>query len=327
VTAAVKESPALDRPFLARLSIATFALVMGIGALANAWAAAHAVFGAPLLVSQILLAMAVLIFMALTVAHLLKLGLHPASVIEEFHHPIRASFFPATTVAAIVLSIGIRPYSPAIAEGLWIFGAAFHLVLAVTLIRRWIVEDQEEAVLTPAWFIPVVGNILVPVGGVPLGYIEISWFFFSIGLVLWLIFFAIVMHRVLFCAAMSERSVPTLFILLAPPSIGLMAYLAFTGGTAGYLADILYSLALFIAILLATLARHLSRGAFFMSWWAMTFPADGWAGATILYYRARPSIATAAIALTALTLATLIVLVVGARTVRHMASGRAFRED
>ena len=181
--------------------------------------------------------------------------------------------------------------------------------------------------LTPAWFIPIVGNILVPVGGVPLGHVEVSWFFFSVGLVFWLAFFTIVLHRVLFVPAMGQRSMPTLFILLAPPSIGLSAYLAFTHGQAGALGDILYCLALFIALLLASLARHLAHGPFFMSWWAMTFPADGWAGATLGYYQARPSMATACVAGLALAIATGLVAWVGARTVRHMASGAAFRED
>lgn len=319
--------PALDKPFLARLSVAIFALVMGIGGLGNAWGLAHAVFGVPLVISQILLVLAAAVFVVLILCHLAKLGFHFQDVAEEFIHPIRSSFFPACSVAAIVLSVGARPYLPWAAEGLWWFGAILHLMLAVTLIRRWITHVQDETVMTPAWFIPVVGNILVPVGGVPLGHVEISWFFFSIGLVFWLLFFAIVLHRILFLAPMSDRSLPTLFILLAPPSIGLSSYLAFTGGEVGPLAHILYSLALFIAILLLSMWRHLSHGAFFMSWWAMTFPVDGWAGATLGYYRAAPSTYAGAIAIFALAAATLIVSAVVIRTLRHMASGAAFRED
>jgi tellurite resistance protein len=64
-----------------------------------------------------------------------------------------------------------------------------------------------------------------------------------------------------------------------------------------------------------------------MSWWAMTFPADGWAGATLAYYQARPSRYTAAIALCALTVATVVVLWIGVRTALHLASGAAFHED
>lgn len=315
------------KPLLARMSIAMFGMVMGVGGLANAWGLAATVFGVPIIVSQGLLALAALAFVVLVAVHLAKLVLQFDAVAEEFAHPVRSSFFPAVSVAAIVLSIGVRRYAPDVAEGLWWFGAGLHLVLAVTLIRRWILHAQDEAVLTPAWFIPVVGNILVPVGGVPLGHVEISWFFFSVGLVFWLSFFTIVLHRVLFVPAMSQRSMPTLFILLAPPSIGLSAYLAFTGGHAGALADILYCLALFIAILLATLARHLAHGPFFMSWWAMTFPAAAWAGASIAYCLARPTAWTTAIAIVALAIATSIVLWIVAATVRHMVSGAAFHED
>ncbi|SEL10220.1 tellurite resistance protein [Pseudoxanthomonas sp. GM95] len=323
---AVPQAP-LEKPLLARLSIAMFAMVMGVGGLANAWALAHTVFGAPVIISQALLLLAVVAFALLFVTHLAKLGFHFKAVAEEFAHPVRSSFFPATSVAAIVLSIGTRAYSVELAQGLWWFGAVLHLMLAMTLIRRWITHAQDESVLTPAWFIPIVGNILVPVGGVPLGHVEISWFFFSVGLVFWLMFFTIVLHRVLFVPAMSARSVPTLFILLAPPSIGLSAYLAFTGGFAGPLAHILYSLALFIAILLLTLLRHVTHGPFFMSWWAMTFPVDGWAGAALAYQHAQPSAYAQAIAVFALAAASLVVLLIGARTAFYMLSGKAFNED
>jgi tellurite resistance protein len=316
-----------EKPLLARMSVAMFGMVMGIAGLANAWALAAGTYGLTARIGQGLLVLALAIFAVLMVVHLCKLALHFDAVVEEFRHPVRSSFFPAISVASLVLSIGVRAYSPAVAQGLWWFGAALHLVLAVTLIRRWITHAQDENVLTPAWFIPIVGNILVPVGGVPLGHLEISWFFFSVGLVFWLMFFTIVLHRVLFVPAMSARSVPTLFILLAPPSIGLSAYLAFTGGVAGPLAHILYSLALFIAILLVTLLRHVTHGPFFMSWWAMTFPVDGWAGATLAYLHARPSAYAQVIAVFALAAASLVVLLIAGRTAMYMASGEAFREE
>lgn len=319
--------PSVEKPLLARLSVAMFGMVMGIGGLANAWAKAHEVFGAPLIVSQVLLAAAVLVFVLLIVAHLAKLLLCFEAVAEEFAHPVRSSFFPAISVAAVVLSIGLRHYSHQAAEVLWCAGAALHFVLAMTLIRRWVLHPQDENVMTPAWFIPVVGNILVPLGGVPLGYVEVSWFFFSIGLMLWLSFFTIVLHRVLFVPEMSQRSMPTLFILLAPPSIGLSAYMAFTGGHAGAMGDILYCLALFIAMLLFTLGRHIAHGAFFMSWWAMTFPVDGWAGASLGYYMARPGPMTATVAGIALLAATVIVGWITCRTAFHMYTGAAFREE
>jgi tellurite resistance protein len=321
-------APTLDEPpLLARLSIATFAWVMGIGGLGNSFMAAHKVFGLPVEIGQALVGAAGLCFVGLLIAHGLKLVLHFDAVKEEFQHAIRSSFFPAASVATLVMSIGVRPWSQALASILWCIGAAAHLALAITLIRRWLLHAQDEGVMTPAWFIPVVGNILVPVAGVPLGYVEPSWFFFSIGLVLWIVFFTIALHRVLFFKAMSERSVPTLFILLAPPSIGLLAYFVFNDGRVGPLADILYCVALFMAMLLATMVREITHGPFFMSWWAMTFPLDGWAGACTAYYHARPGMFTGIVAVVALMLATTVVVWVLLKTVTHIRTGRAFRED
>jgi len=316
-----------DRPLLARLSIATFAWVMGIGGLGNTYLAAHKVFGVPQAIAHVLIGAAGACFLALVVAHAAKAILHPDAVREEFGHAVRSSFFPAASVAALVVSIGVRGWSGPLAEVLWWSGAGAHLALAITLIRRWLLHAQDEGVMTPAWFIPVVGNILVPVAGVPLGHVEPSWFFFSVGLVLWLVFFTIALHRILFFTALGERSVPTLFILLAPPSIGLLAYFAFSEGRTGPLADILYCVALFMALLLATMAREITHGAFFMSWWAMTFPLDGWAGACLLYHRARPGPFTAVVAITATAIATGVVAWVSFLTLRHIRSGRAFRED
>lgn len=228
-------------------------------------------------------------------------------------------------MAGIVLSTRVRPYSEPLAQALWVAGRHPPPRPGPLLIRRWITHAQDEAVLTPAWFIPVVGNIPVPLGGVPLGRVEVS--LFAVGLVLWLLFFTIVMHRMLFVPAMSERSFPTLFVLLAPPSVGLASCLAFTGGEAGWLAHILDCLALLVAMLLASLASRFAHGAFFTGWWAMTFPADAWAGATPAYAHARPTPVTYAVASAALGVATAIVAVVGRRTLRAVASGAAFRED
>lgn len=52
--------------------------------------------------------------------------------------------------------------------------------------------------LTLAWFIQVVGNVLVPVAGVPLGFVDVSWFFFSIGMFFWLILMTLVFNRMIF---------------------------------------------------------------------------------------------------------------------------------
>jgi tellurite resistance protein len=125
--------------------------------------------------------------------------------------------------------------------------------------------------MNPAWFMPAVGNILVPVAGVPLGYTDVSWFFFSIGILFWLILMTIIVYRLLFHDPIDERLMPTLFILIAPPAIGFIAYVRLVGELDPF-ARMLYYAGLFLTLLLFTQANRFLRLGFFLSWWAYSFP-------------------------------------------------------
>jgi tellurite resistance protein len=133
----------------------------------------------------------------------------------------------------------------------------------------------------PAWFIPVVGNIIVPVGGVTFAPAEISWFFFSIGLVFWLVLMTIVMYRLFFHEPLPERLTPTLFILIAPPAVGFLAWIRLNHGEIDAFARILYHAALFLTLLLASNAMRFFRLRFFLSTWAYSFPLAAMTIATL----------------------------------------------
>lgn len=323
---AARGESASEKSALERFPVQMFSLVMGTGGIGNAWRAGANVLGTPAWVSWALTSLAAALFVAVSVVYLAKLIRHSGAVAEEFMHPVKSNFFGAISVSAVILSIALRSDFQTIARVLWLGGATLHISLAVIFIRRWVLIQQDEAEMTPAWFIPIAGNFLVPVGGVPLGYVEASWFFFSVALVFWLVLFTIAMHRVVFCAPMTDRSVPTLFILLAPPSIGLSAYLSFTGGEAGALAHILYCFGLFVAVLIATLLNRFVRIHFFLSWWAMTFPSSAWATSTIVYYKAHPTVVTEVVAYVALAAASLIVCIVAARTLQAAFQGVLLKE-
>ena len=80
----------------------------------------------------------------------------------------------------------------------------------------------------PAWFIPIVGNLIVPIAGVGIWDNTILIFYFSIGIFFWIILFAIILNRVIFHNPFAPKFMPTLFILIAPPSIGFLSYMKLT---------------------------------------------------------------------------------------------------
>ncbi|MEJ2118863.1 MAG: C4-dicarboxylate ABC transporter, partial [Alphaproteobacteria bacterium] len=133
-----------------------------------------------------------------------------------------------------------------------------------------------------AWFIPAVGNVLVPIAGVPLGYTEVSWFFFSVGMVFWLILMTLIFNRLVFHNPMPERLLPTTVILIAPPAVGFVAYTGLVGGIDPFARVLFYAAVLFALIVLTQLPK-LARLAFGISWWAYSFPIAALTVATFIY--------------------------------------------
>lgn len=257
---------------LAHFPVALFASVMGMAGLAMAWLKAGQLEQVPGEIGAVLRALASLLFIGLLLVYLLKWLRHPAAVTAERAHPLKQNFFAAISISLVLLGTAWQHAAPELARGLWAGGAALHLIVTLWVMSGWIHHTHFQIQhANPAWFIPVVGNIMVPVAGVSFAHTDISWFFFSIGLVFWLVLMTIVLYRLFFHEPLPQRLTPTLFILLAPPSVGFLAWLALTDSLDAF-ARLLYFTALFLALLLLSNALRFFRVPFFISAWAYSFP-------------------------------------------------------
>ncbi|MEN9489837.1 MAG: hypothetical protein RJA63_286 [Pseudomonadota bacterium] len=257
---------------LAHLPVSLFSTVMGLAGLAIAWKRATHVLGLSDVIWQAIAAFASVVFASLLLIYGLKVLRYPHAVKDEMRHPVRMNFFPTLSIGLLLLSIVWSDTALATAQVLWVLAAALHLAFTLMAMSSWIHHTHYEVKhMNPAWFIPVVGNIIVPIAGVKFAPIEVSWFFFSIGIVFWLVLLTIVMNRLFFHEALPARLTPTLFILLAPPAVGFVAWSALSGGLDSF-GRVLYNLALFLTLLLASNALRFIRLPFFVSSWAYSFP-------------------------------------------------------
>jgi len=176
------------------------------------------------------------------------------------------------------------PKNMMLANLLWATGTILHLGFTLYVMNAWINHDHFEVHhMNPAWFIPIVGNILVPIAGVPLGYGDISWFFFSIGIIFWPVLLSIIYYRVIFHPALPDKLIPTFFILIAPPAVGFLSYMRLNGGIDNF-SQVLYFSALFFTLLVFTQFRKFAKLQFFLSWWAYSFPIAAISIATMVMY-------------------------------------------
>ncbi len=302
---------------LAHLPVALFAMVMGLSGLTLVWQKSAEVLATPAAIGTLLALTTAAVFVILAGAYTLKALRHPDAVRAELNHPVKLSFFPAISISLVLLGTALRHLAPSLALGLWGLGALLHLLLTLYVVGRWMHHEQFEINhINPAWFIPAVGNILVPIAGVGFGQITVSWFFFSIGIIFWLVLLTIVFYRMFFHAPLPDRLLPTLFIMIAPPAAGFIAW-SQLAGELDPLGRILVNIGLFLTLLLLTQARRFAALPFALSFWAYSFPLAAMTVASFIYYQATDLVAlrwlsTGLLALTTLLIAWLIVLTVQA---------------
>jgi len=249
-------------------------------------------------------------------------------VCQEFHHPIKISFFPVFSIGLLLLATALHQYVPQLSLVLWGVGAVLQLVLTLFLMNQWIHHSKTQINhTTPAWFIPIVGNIIAPIEAVSLGFVELGWFYFSIGLVYWIVLKVLVFNRVLYHDPLPQNLLPTLFILIAPPAVGFIAYQRLSGGAFDAFAHILYYTALFLVILLLTQFGRFARLPFFISWWAYSFPLAAFTIATMFMYEHTGSKFFQVLGLSMLILVSLLIAMLVWRTARAALSGALFKPD
>ncbi len=305
---------------LENLPITLYGSAMGLCGLAIAYLRAARILDWPELIGQIILGGAGVWFAVLTLLYITKFLRYRTAVQEEFNHPVRVNFFPAFSISLLLLSIGCVHLLPQVSRGLWWVGTVLHLLYTLKILHVWICRDLHVHSINPAWFIPVVGNIIVPVAGVELAGREVSWFFFSVGVFFWVALFTIVFYRVVFHDPLPGKLAPTLAIMLAPPSVGFIAFHKLTGDL-GDFHRLLFYVALFTLLLLLTMANQFRKMPFFISWWAFTFPLASLTIATLLYYQLTQILFFRFLAAVLLGLTSVVILVVLVRTIMAARAG------
>jgi len=269
---------------LENFPVSFFSIIMGLAGLTIAWEKAQHVFNIHLGINPYLVGITSSVFVVLLLIYGSKLLLRTQNVIKELKHPVKLSFFPSISISFLLLSIAFLDVNETIARPLWMIGATLHLGFTLYVISTWMHHEHFKVNhINPAWFIPAVGNVLVPIAGVALGYIDISWFFFSIGMLFWVILLTIFFNRILFHDPMDTHLLPTLFIMIAPPAVGFIAYMRLNGGIDNF-AHFLYFVALFLTLLLLFQVRRFIRLPFFLSWWAYSFPLAAITIASFIVY-------------------------------------------
>jgi tellurite resistance protein len=291
------------------LPVGLFGSVMGLTGLSVAWRLAHQRYGVPDGIAVVIAALAMLAFVLVAAGYAVKLVTAFATVRTEFRHPIAGNLFGTILISLLLLPIVLAPFAHRLAQILWVIAAAGMLAFAWLIVSRWMSDRQQVAHATPAWIIPVVGLLDVPLALPALGLPPMHGLMvlaLAVGLFFAIPLFTLIFSRLLFEPPLPDALKPSLMILVAPFAVGYSTYTETVGQT-DLFAEALYMLTLFVlAVLLGQLRTLPLCCPFRVSWWAVSFPLAACSIAALRFASAQPSRITDGIAIALLALATLV---------------------
>jgi len=297
--------------------IMMYAIVMGISGLTIAYQKAVEFLGFPHIIGNTLMYVALGLFAIISLIYIIKLFTYPKAVANEWKHPVRINFFSAISISMLMLAIITTKSFPMLHKIFWYGGTLMHFYMTLYTISFWINKNQEINHSNPAWFIPIVGNVLVPVGGIGLASKSVLMYFFAVGTFFWIILLAIILNRIIFHHQMAQKFMPTLFILIAPPAVAFIAYFKLTHQI-DFFAQFLYALAIFFTFMVAFMFKQFLGLKYFISWWAFIFPLAAMSIAAMIVSHKTHDIFSQYFAYIMMGVTTLMTLIVLYQTIVHM---------
>jgi tellurite resistance protein len=307
------------------LPVGLFGAVMGLTGLSLAWRLAHQAFGAPAVIGQAVGGVALVSFAVLVVAYGIKAAAGFAAVRAEFVHPVGGNLFGTPLISLLLLPFLLADVSLALARLTWVLGAIGMTVFAWTVVMRWLSVRHTPAQVAPAWIVPVVGMLDIPLA-VPVlrwdGLHGVMVFGLAVGLFFALPLLAMVLSRLVMEEPLPAALQPSLLILVAPFAVGFSAYVATFGRVDAFAQGLVMVMLFLLPVLLGRLAHLPVCAPFRLGWWAGSFPLAAAAVAGLRYASVAGSGVMDAIALVVLGVATLVIGMFGVQTVRGIVAGR-----
>ena len=261
-----------------------FSLVMGLSGLTLAWQRASGLLGPWASgVALVLGAVSALVFGLLLLASWLRWQRHPEALADDLRHPVRHAFVAALPVGALLLvAVAVAlggvdvPWRLAL-NTLWWLAALGQLWVTVWALGRWFAVPAPGAApgslwpaVTPVLLIPVVGNVVVPLAGLPLGHDGWSMVHLGIGVFFWPVVFTLLIARRLTHSPLPDRLLPSWMITLAPPSVVGVVLDQLSAPLPVVVA--VWGVGLFVLLWVGTLAQRIAAQPFGIPFWALSFP-------------------------------------------------------
>ncbi|MCD6123424.1 MAG: hypothetical protein J7K04_16450 [Spirochaetales bacterium] len=273
-----------------------FASVMGTGILALVSLFYSEFLPFLAVVSRCLFYFNIALFTLLLVPWLLRWIMFPTNALSDLRHPVLTNFYPTIAIGMLVLSADFIVIGNNILLGeiFWFVAAALTIYFAILV--PYIVFTGSHVKLehiNPAWFIPPVGLIVIPIPGSLLvphlsgmlkeAVLLINYFGWGAGFFLYLSILAISFYRFIVHHPLPNTLAPTISINLGPIGAGTVALISLVKVSDFIISkDVFFTFGLIFwgfgiwwVIMAIFFILHYIKSVklpYTMAWWAFTFP-------------------------------------------------------
>ncbi|MFL6707287.1 MAG: dicarboxylate transporter/tellurite-resistance protein TehA [Massilia sp.] len=304
-----------------QVSASYFSITLGLAGLGSAWRRAHQVWGLPAAVGESILGLACAVWLYLLIAYAAKWLVSRKAALSEATDPVQCCFLGLVGAATMLVALAALPYGRALALALMWPGAAFTIGFAAWRTGKLWSSERSDGATTAVLYLPsVAGGFVCATALGALGWPQWGQMAFGGALLSWLAIESVLLRRLLIGPAMPPALRPTMGIQLAPPVVGLVAYLSVSGDTAGVLPHAMLGYGLLQVLVLAGRLRWLTQQAFTPSYWGFSFGATAIAQAPLIMMADGASAPAATLAPLLFVLANLLVAVLVVLTLRLLFS-------
>ena len=249
-----------------------YGMVLGTIGMGFAWRYASTIWPVPHWPGEMLVLLAMAIWLLLTVAFINRAVRFPGSVLAEMRHPVMSSFvslFPATTM---LVAIGFVPWYRPLALALFSVGVVVQLSYAAwQSAGLWRGKHPEEAT-TPGLYLPTVANNFISAMACgALGFHDAGMVFLGAGVFSWLSLEPVILQRLRSAGELPAPMRSSLGIQLAPALVACSAWLSVNGGEADTFAKMLFGYGLLQLLFTLRLMPWYLSQPFNASFWSFSF--------------------------------------------------------
>ena len=246
----------------------------------------------------------IILFFVLLIPWILRWIFFRKEALKDLEHPVLSNFYATIAIGMLVLAADfiVIGKNMKIGEVFWFIGALTTLLFGI--LTPYLMFKGEHVKLdhiNPAWFIPPVGLIVIPIAGsliiphvsgmVREFVIFLNYFGWGSGFFIYLALLAITMYRFILHHPLPNILAPTIWINLGPIGAGTVALVNLIKNSSfiavkepffvfGFL---FWGFGIWWVIMAIVMTLHYIKRLklpYAMSWWAFTFPLGAYVAAS-----------------------------------------------